>query len=93
VDLVVVDTEGYDAEILESIDFSAAPPRLVVYEHYHLGPDEQRACRERLEAAGYETLEEGFDTFCLRPGDDELGRRWRALEPAVEARFAVDEER
>jgi FkbM family methyltransferase len=93
VDLLAIDTEGYDAEILKAIDFSRTPPRLVIYEHYHLDRDEQRATVERLVDAGYDTIHEGFDTFCLRPGDDELWRRWKRLSPAIPAQFADEEAR
>lgn len=83
VDLIVVDTEGYDAEILRSIDLDAHAPRLVVYEHFHLDRATRSECRSRLEDAGYMTLEEGFDTFCLAPGGDSLDEAWERLEPAV----------
>ncbi len=84
VDLLLVDTEGYDHEILRSIDFEARQPRLVVYEHYHLPTDERARCRGRLESFGYETMEEGLDTFALRTHvDDALTRRWRRLRPGV----------
>lgn len=84
VDLLLVDTEGYDHEILQSIDFAVRCPRLVIYEHYHLTVEERAQCRERIEGFGYATLEEGLDTFCLRTGvDDVVGRRWRRLKPGV----------
>jgi FkbM family methyltransferase len=84
IDLLLVDTEGYDYEILRSIDFATRRPRLVVYEHYHLPPDERAQCRARLERFGYETLEEGLDTFCLRvDAHDRLTRQWRRLRPGV----------
>lgn len=91
-DLLALDTEGYDWRILERIDFAKWRPRLVIYEHYHLDEAEREACRAHLAAAGYETLAEGFDTFCLdtRP-DDALTRRWRQLEPAVAPVAASDE--
>ena len=83
-DLLVVDTEGYDWEIIKTIDFSARAPRLVVYEHFHLRPAERDRCRAHLEDAGYETLAEHFDTFCLdaRPEDD-LTRCWRGLRAVL----------
>ncbi len=68
VDLLLIDTEGYDWEILRpstsrrgarGCDLRALPPRA--------GRSGER-CRAHLGEAGYETLEEGFDTFCLRPG-------------------------
>jgi FkbM family methyltransferase len=83
VDLLLVDTEGYDWELLRSIDLARVRPRLVVYEHFHLSPDDRRDCRERFAALGYLVMEEGFDTFCLDPREDPLTDRWRALRPAV----------
>jgi FkbM family methyltransferase len=94
VDLLVVDTEGYDHEILKSIDFERRHPRLVIYEHYHLPAAERAACRELVRAAGYKSMEEGFDTFCLDARtDDGLTREWRRLRPAVAGVYAEDERR
>ena len=93
IDLLLVDTEGYDAEIIRRIDFSAWRPRLLVYEHYHLPPQERAECRGRLEDEGYETMAEGFDTWCLLPdGDDALTRAWRGLRPAL-PELSADAER
>jgi FkbM family methyltransferase len=92
VDLVLVDTEGYDRQILESIDLRAWRPRLVVYEHFHLSADEQSACLAYMRESGYETMGEGFDTFCLDASvDDDLTRAWRRLRPAVPELFAWSE--
>ena len=71
-DLLAVDTEGHDAAILAGVDFERFRPRLVLYEHFHLPADERVGTRERLHGDGYETMEEGFDTYCLRPAEDEL---------------------
>jgi FkbM family methyltransferase len=84
VDLLLLDTEGFDWEILRQVDLAEIHPRLVVYEHFHLSAEDRAACRAAMEAAGYETLEEGFDTFCLDTShDDGLTRAWRGLRPAV----------
>jgi FkbM family methyltransferase len=93
VDLIAIDTEGHDWEIIRTIDLSAHFPRLIVYEHFHLSPGDRVACRAHVERQGYETMEEGFDTFCLRAGgpDDALGRAWRTLEPAVAGVAKYDE--
>ena len=90
IDLLLIDAEGYDAEIIAGIDLDSRRPRLLVYEHYHLVPAERRGCREALEAAGYEILEEGFDTWCLEPRPDRLTSVWRSLEPAVAGVSAHD---
>jgi hypothetical protein len=92
VDLLVIDTEGYDWEIIRSIDFEAWRPRLLVYEQYHLSPEDRNECRAHLRTVGYETMEEHFDTFCLDSGpDDSLTRLWRRITPAVQGVAAYEE--
>jgi FkbM family methyltransferase len=83
-DLVLIDTEGYDWEIIRSIDLAARGPRLLVYEHFHLSPQDRAACVRHLEGAGYHVKEEGFDTMCLRPLDDPLTALFARLMPTVE---------
>ena len=86
VDLLIVDTEGYDDQILHSLDWDVHRPRMVVYEHYHLSPADRAGVRELLSAHGYGLLEEGFDTWCLHTGtDDLLTRRFASLRPGVPA--------
>jgi FkbM family methyltransferase len=84
-ELLAIDTEGYDWRILQSIDLeSRRRPRLIVYEHYHLSADDRLAAAEHLERLGYETMEEGFDTFCLDARKvDAVTHLWRGLRPAV----------
>jgi len=94
VDLVLVDTEGYDWEIIRNIDLAEQKPRLLVYEHFHLSPDDRASCRAHLHGHGYETMEEGFDTFCLDVSvSDPLSDLWRRLRPAVRGVAASDENR
>jgi FkbM family methyltransferase len=91
-DLLVIDTEGHDWAIIESIDLPTRGPRLLVYEHFHLSAADRAACRAHLEAAGYETLEEGFDTICLQPAADAFTRRFRGMTPAVGGVAKYEEE-
>ena len=92
VDLILIDTEGYDWEIIRHLDLARHKPRLLVYEHYHLSREDRAACRAYVEAAGYETIEEGFDTFCLdATAEDRLTRTWRGLRPAVAGVAAYEE--
>lgn len=64
-DLLVIDTEGYDYEILRTVDFTSMRPRLVVYEHVHLSDEDGRAARELLKRHGYRLFEHGLDTAAL----------------------------
>jgi FkbM family methyltransferase len=91
-DLLLTDTEGYDWEILKTIDLQRFRPRLAIYEHYHLSREDRAACIDHFRSAGYSVLEEGFDTFCLRTDeDDELTRTFRRLKPAARAVAAYEE--
>jgi FkbM family methyltransferase len=91
VDLLVIDTEGHDREFLRTLDLTGERPRLIVYEHFHLSPEDRSAARAQLERAGYETLEEGFDTFALDPRDDALTTTFRGLTPGVPGVSSEDE--
>lgn len=52
-DIVVIDTEGYDFEILKFIDFKRLQPRLVIFEHVHLSHADQLAATVYLKDLGY----------------------------------------
>ena len=94
VDLVVVDTEGYDHEILRNIDFARFRPALVVYEHYHLPIGQRHATRDLMHVSGYRTMPEGFDTWCVhRDADPRLTQTWHALRPAFPELTVHDEPR
>ena len=51
--LLAIDTEGYDMKILQTIDFEAYKPRVIVYEHTFASGDEESACLNRLIQSGY----------------------------------------
>ena len=53
VDLILIDTEGYDLNILRTIDFQRFRPELIIYEDKHLSiPDKARAAA-LLRSYGY----------------------------------------
>lgn len=66
IDLLQIDTEGYDHEILKSVDFQAMPPALIRFEHRHLAQPELVDCRRLLRRCGYEVLELEFDAVAIR---------------------------
>ncbi len=77
IDLLFVDTEGFDFEIVKLFDVAARQPRLVVYENAHLSPDDRTACVAMLESAGYRVADLGPNSFALA----------RDVDPAPFARF------
>jgi hypothetical protein len=76
VDLVQIDTEGYDYEIVRQIALDQYRPALVLYEHYHLDPDDRRACELHLRNHGYRSISNFMDTLAVRvdPADRRTSR-------------------
>jgi FkbM family methyltransferase len=68
IDLLHIDTEGYDYEILKQIDLDRWRPHLIIYEHHHLGPA-RAECEAMLRRHGYDFMAEALDTWALRIGD------------------------
>lgn len=53
VDLLLVDTEGEDFNILQSINFGKIAPKMIIYERVHLSDNDLERCRSMLSSAGY----------------------------------------
>ncbi len=53
VNLLAIDTEGYDYEIIRRINFDRVRPGVVLYEHKHLSRVDRRDCERLLEKNGY----------------------------------------
>lgn len=89
IDLLHIDAEGYDFEILKTIDFRRHQPIVLIYEHHHLGKDDRLDCAKRLEAAGYELASYGLDTWCLlverlpQSKKKQMIRAWARFKNAV----------
>jgi FkbM family methyltransferase len=81
-DLVQIDTEGFDFEIIKLVDLDRLAPRLLMYEHLHFDGRTRSACSEHMRRHGYEELSSTTDTLCLRTVD--LGPRDRALHDCWE---------
>lgn len=74
-DLLLVDTEGYDYEILMSIDFSLIKPRIIRFEHgvrnqLMSSNDFIKVCNH-LNSFGYQIIAESYDAtaYLLNPTD------------------------
>ncbi|MFM7181443.1 MAG: FkbM family methyltransferase [Verrucomicrobiales bacterium] len=63
VDFLQIDTEGYDLEVLKTLDFKRVAPRFINFERIHLKKNEAR-CREMLTRLGYKLFDHGQDTLC-----------------------------
>lgn len=65
-DVVVTDTEGHDAVIIDQFDLlSPTRPLVVMHEHAHLNPSDRSRIREKLIGAGYSLTALRRDTVAL----------------------------
>ncbi|MEE9344794.1 MAG: FkbM family methyltransferase [Methylococcales bacterium] len=53
VDVLVIDTEGFDYQVIKQIDFKRIQPYIIVYEHKHLSRSDGLVCRQYLQNQGY----------------------------------------
>jgi FkbM family methyltransferase len=66
VDLLQIDAEGYDYEILKTIDFREIKPRIIHFEHAHLGPTEKGECIQRLVSQDYKVVIGAYDMIAFQ---------------------------
>jgi len=65
-DMLQIDAEGYDYQIIRTIDFHTVQPLIVRFEHVHMTRDECDQCIERLAAHDFRFITERRDIIALR---------------------------
>lgn len=63
VDLLHIDTEGYDWGVLQQLDRTKYDPKVILFEHKHLSEMDYKLCEAFL--TGYELFKLEDDTICL----------------------------
>lgn len=64
--IMVIDTEGFDAKVIQALPFSIIRPPFIIYEHIHLHPDERRAADEYLMKHCYSLYNDQYEnTYAL----------------------------
>lgn len=66
VDVVQIDAEGYDFEIIKSIDLAGLAPLVLRFEHAHLSNRDADACVALLAGHGYRLITERRDLVAIR---------------------------
>ena len=66
IDILVIDAEGHEQSIIESIDFDAFHPEAIYFESIHLG-EGRDTLFGFLNSKGYNISEIGVDTVAIRP--------------------------
>lgn len=65
-DLLLIDTEGYDSEILQMFPFDIHRPECVIFEHKHLNKSQLKVSLNLLQAHCYNCISLSTDTIGLR---------------------------
>jgi len=66
IDLILIDTEGYDLEVLKNIDFRRYRPKLIIYEQIHLSPKDRAEAIRLLKCNGYVVQPAGMNNVAIR---------------------------
>ena len=66
IDLILIDTEGYDLQILRQTDFSRFAPRLVIYEQKHLSASDKQRAKALLTERSYAVFNVGANDVATR---------------------------
>lgn len=64
IDVLHIDTEGYDYKILSQLDLKNIHPTIILYEHLHLSPEEKARAINYLKH-DYELFQWGMDMFAV----------------------------
>lgn len=64
-DVLHMDVEGYDWQLIQSINLARWRPAVLIYEHHHLDPLAQAACIAHLQGLGYSLRPERLDTLAV----------------------------
>lgn len=63
--LVLIDVEGFEKDIIESIDFKSYKPDYLIFEHAHLTYDIHREINSSLGQHGYKIYLDTMDTLAI----------------------------
>ena len=74
VDLLVIDTVGFDFEIIKMFPFDVIKPGIIHFEHSLLSLSDQEACFKYLAALGYSFAQVMVDTIAYRHKETRHGR-------------------
>lgn len=65
IDLLHIDTEGFDFQVLSQVDFAKYKPSIVLYEHNHLSAQDKKSAETILIGHHYDCFHYGGDTLAI----------------------------
>ncbi len=72
IDLLQIDTEGFDYEIIKIFDIGQTQPAAIIYENIHLTDEDQSACTRHLKGHQYLVKNFGGNTLAVHKNTDIL---------------------
>ena len=66
IDLLHIDTEGFDYQVLSQLDIKRYKPAVILFEHHLLTDEELIKARKLLRRTGYRLLQYGNDTLAVK---------------------------
>lgn len=66
IDLLMIDTEGFDFEIIKLFDIGKTAPGAIVFEHSHLSETDYTACIDLLQKYDYVVRKDGANTAAIK---------------------------
>lgn len=65
-DVVAIDTEGYDFEIIKLINYNELAPKLIIFENKHLKPEVYSESEKFLKSKGYIVYKRGGNSLAIK---------------------------
>ena len=65
-DILIIDTEGYDFEIIRGIDFDTIKPKIIIFEYTNLSGNAFRHCKQLLQNNGYKLNSDELNVIARR---------------------------
>ena len=66
IDLLQIDTEGYNAKVISMFNFRKFNPKIIQYEHVHLSSRQKIDILRLLNSEGYYTIEKMNDVIAIK---------------------------
>jgi len=70
IDLLHIDAEGFDYEIIKTIDFDIIKPFMIFFENVHLNEKDKIECFGLLRSEGYKVVSKGINSLAWLDGKD-----------------------
>ena len=72
IDLLHIDAEGYDWVVLSQLDLKYFTPKIILFEHKHLSPEEKEQSLDFLKKYNYSVIKLGWDYICIKTNSKNL---------------------